>query len=123
MSDTPEPAFLVVCGTVTGEMDPRYGEHAASVAEKAQLAPVAGGAVGEKVEVLEGALPPGPTILAVERFPSMQALKEFYYSPEYQTAIQFRKDSINIHYIAALETITEAELEARTAAAAEAGGG
>ena len=52
----------------------------------------------------------------------MQALKEFYYSPEYQTAIQFRKDSINIHYIAALETITEAELEARNAAAAEAGG-
>ena len=72
--------------------------------------------------MLEGSLPPGPTILAVERFPSMQALKEFYYSPEYQTAIQFRKDSINIHYIAALETITEAELEARNAAAAEAGG-
>ena len=122
MSDNPEPAYLVVCGTTIGEMDPRYGEHAAGVAQKAELAPLAGGLVGTKVEVLEGALPAGETILAVERCASAQAAREFYHSPEYQKAIEYRKNSIKIHFIAVAETITEAEMEAaRAAAEAEAG--
>jgi len=116
MSDTPVPAYLVVCGTTIGEMDPRYAEHAAGVAEKAELAPVAGGLVGSKVEVLEGELPPGETLLAVERCASVEAAKEFYHSPEYQKAIQYRLGSVKIHFIAVAETITEAELEAQRAA-------
>ena len=117
MSDTPVPAYLVVCGTTIGEMDPRYGEHASGVAEKAELAPLAGGMVGTKVEVLEGTLPAGETLLAVERCASVEAAKEFYYSPEYQKAIQYRKNSVKIHFIAVAETITEEEMEAARVAA------
>ena len=122
MSDTPVPAYLVVCGTTIGEMDPRYGEHASGVAEKAELAPLAGGMVGTKVEVLEGTLPAGETLLAVERCASVEAAKEFYYSPEYQKAIEYRKNSVKIHFIAVAETITEEEMEAARAAAEAAAG-
>lgn len=43
MSDTSKPACFVVCGTVTGAIDPEYGRRAAPVARQANLAPIAGG--------------------------------------------------------------------------------
>lgn len=102
MVDPTIPAFLVACGRTHGAIDPEYERRATPVAEAAGLVVLAGGAVGESVKVLEGALPPGCEFLVVERFPSMTALEEFYFSPEYQASIPFRSDSVTIHFIAAL---------------------
>ena len=118
MSNEERPAYFVVCAqALDGTPDPRYGEHAAGPAAKAQLTPVAMGQVGDQVEVLEGALPEGTTLVAVEKFRSMEALKEFYYSEGYQKAIPFRKDTVKMHFIAAVPGVTEADLAAMREAA------
>ena len=123
MTDTSKPAYLIVCGTVLGgEVDPEYGKRAAAVAMKSGLKPIAGGQVGSaQVKVLEGELPSGTSILAIEQFPSMQALNEFYYSDEYQSAIPFRRGAMKMNFIAAVDGISEAELEARLQAPTAAG--
>jgi uncharacterized protein (DUF1330 family) len=115
MSDTDKPAYLVVCGTaLDGEPDPRYGELAGPVAEKADLTMIAFGETGsDKVKVLEGELPAGVTFTAVEQFSSMAALEEFWFSDAYQSAIPFRKDSVKMNFVVALDGISEAERQAQ----------
>ena len=115
MSDSEKPAYLVVCGTALGgEADPRYGELAAPAAEKANLTMIAFGETGsEKVKVLEGELPAGVTFAAVEQFTSMAALEEFWFSDAYQAAIPFRKDSVKMNFVVALDGISESELAAQ----------
>lgn len=118
MTDTSKPAYLVACGTsLGGTPDPEYGKRAMPVAEKAELKPIAGGMIGEQVRVLEGQLPTGTQFMAVEKFPSMEALETFYYSDEYQSAIPFRKDTVRMDFLVALDGISEAELEERKQAA------
>ncbi|MEZ7909050.1 MAG: DUF1330 domain-containing protein [Pseudomonadales bacterium] len=115
MSDSNKPAYLVVCGTTLGgAADPRYGELAAPAAEKANLTMIAFGEMGsEKVKVLEGELPAGVTFTAVEQFTSMAALEVFWFSDAYQAAIPFRKDSVKMNFVVALDGISEAEREAQ----------
>ncbi|NIB38133.1 DUF1330 domain-containing protein [Pseudomaricurvus alkylphenolicus] len=116
MTKDQKPAFFVVCGTSTGrEMDPEYFKRATPIGLQTGLKPLAVGEVGAQVEVLEGELPEGTTFLAVEQFPSMEALKEFYNSEQYQSAIPFRSDAVTIHFLAAVDGISEAELLARAA--------
>jgi uncharacterized protein (DUF1330 family) len=118
MIDNEKPAYFVVCGTfLNGTPDPEYGKRAAAPAEKAQLKAIAGGTIGEQVKVLEGELPAGATFMAVEQFPSMAALEAFYYSKEYQSAIPFRKDTVKMNFLAAVDGISDAEREARKQAA------
>jgi uncharacterized protein (DUF1330 family) len=118
MADTSKPAYLVACGTsLGGTPDPEYGKRAMPVAEKAELKPIAGGMIGEQVKVLEGELPAGTHYMAVEKFPSMEVLEAFYYSDEYQSAIPFRKDTVKMDFLVALDRISEAELEERKQAA------
>jgi uncharacterized protein (DUF1330 family) len=120
MTEETKPAYFVVCGTTLGgTVDPEYGRLASPAAAKAELKPIAGGEVGTpQVEVLEGELPPGTTFLAIEQFPSMAVLKEFYFSKAYQSAIPFRLDSIRMNFLAAVDGISDAELEERAKAAA-----
>jgi len=122
MNDENKPAYFVVCGTTLGgEVDPQYAERAGPVAMQSGLVPIAGGEVdSEKIEILEGELPPGTTFLAIEQFPSMSALKTFYFSDEYQGAIPFRTDAIKMNFLAAVDGISPAELAARAEAAAAA---
>jgi uncharacterized protein (DUF1330 family) len=119
MTDTNKPAYFIACITpLDGEPDPEYGKRARGVAEKAELTPIAAGELGSvKAKVLEGELPPGATFIAIEKFPSMAALEEFYYSDEYQSAIPFRKDSVKMNFLVAVDGISEAELEAQREAA------
>lgn len=121
MTDANRPAYLVVCGTALGgEPDPEYGKRAEAPAKKANVTPIAFGEVGsERVKVLEGELPPGVTFTAVERFASMAALEEFWFSDAYQSAIPFRENSVKFSFIVALDGISEAELEAARQAALE----
>lgn len=119
MEEEPTPAFLVVCGRSTGEpMDPEYYRQAAVPALKYGLRPIAGGELGDRVEVLEGALPEGAALLAIEQFPSMQALKAFYDSNAYQAAIPFREKGFEVHFVAAVAGLSPADLNARAAAMA-----
>ena len=120
MSHTTTPAFLVVCGRMTGQaIDPEYARRATPPALEHGLTPIAGGEVGQRVEVLEGALPAGTSFLAIEQFPSMDALKAFYHSDDYQAAIPFRESAVSIDYIAAVDGIPAEELAARAEAAAK----
>ena len=115
MTNEIKPAYFVVCGTaLSGEVDPEYTERARPVGIRSGLKPIAGGEIGSaQVEVLEGKLPAGTTFLAIEQFPSMEALKAFYFSEEYQAAMPFRADAIRINFLAAVDGISQAELEAR----------
>jgi uncharacterized protein (DUF1330 family) len=120
MSETNKPAYVVACGTsLGGTPDPEYGRRAMGVAAKAELKPIAGGIVGEAVKVLEGELPAGAQFLVVEKFPSMAVLEAFYFSDEYQSAIPFRKDTVRMDFVVAVDGISEAELEQRKQQAAQ----
>jgi len=116
MKDEMRPAYFVVCGAALGgEVDPEYTKRARPVGVRLGLKPIAGGEVGgAQLELLEGELPAGSSFLAIEQFPSMAALKAFYFSEEYQAAIPFRADAIRIDFVAAVDGISQAELEART---------
>ena len=123
MTDASEkPAFLIVCGTATGKpMDPEYGKRATSIALQTGLKPIGGGEVGSpQFELLEGSLPEGTNFVAVEQFPSMEALKTFYYSEDYQAAIPFRESAVEMKFMAAVDGISEEELKARAEAAMKA---
>ena len=118
MTGDNKPAYLVACVTpLGGTADPEYGKRAMGPAQKAGLKPIGGGAIGEQVKVLEGEVPEGATIMAIEQFSSMAALEAFYYSDEYQSAIPFRKDAVKKNFLVAVDGISEAELEARRKAA------
>ncbi len=121
MTDTNRHAYLVVCGTTLGgEVDPEYAKRAGAAAENINIAPIASGNVGtERLKVLEGELPPSVTFMAVERFPSMAAIEEFWFSDAYQSSIPFRKNAVKMNYVIALEGISEAELEAARQVALE----
>jgi len=112
-----KPAYLVACGTFLGEVNPEYSERATGPAQRAGLTPIAGGPIGDKVELLEGELPEGVGFLAIEQFDSFDALRKFWFSEEYQSAIPFRKDSVKMHFVAALDGTTREEMLERIAAA------
>jgi len=116
MKDEMRPAYFVVCGAALGgEVDPEYTKRARPVGVRLGLKPIAGGEVGgAQLELLEGELPAGSSFLAIEQFPSMAALKEFYCSEEYQAAIPFREGSVRIDFLAAVEGIAQVELDARS---------
>jgi uncharacterized protein (DUF1330 family) len=99
-----KPAYMVICGTMLGEIDPEYTRRAKAVVIKTDATPIAGGLVDtEQVELLEGELPPGSTFFAIEQFRNKAAVNEFYYSEEYQSAIPFRKDSMQIKFAVVVE--------------------
>ena len=121
MTDTNRHAYLVVCGTTLGgEADPEYANRAGAAAKNINIAPIASGNVGtDRLKVLEGELPPGVTFTAVERFPSMAAIEEFWFSDAYQSSIPFRQNAVKMNFVIALEGISETELEAARQVALE----
>jgi uncharacterized protein (DUF1330 family) len=58
-------------------------------------------ATSQAPEVLEGNWPYGN--VAIERFDSMQALREFWYSDGYQEAKKLREGLSTINFIVAVE--------------------
>ena len=95
MTDANRYAYLVVCGTTLGgEADPEYANRAGAAAKNINITPIASGNVRtERLKVLKGGLPPGVTFTAVERFPSMAAIEEFWFSDAYQSSIPFRENA------------------------------
>ena len=119
MNDS-QGAYIVACGTMLkGETNPEYAKRAAGPAEESGLSLIAGGLVGHKVEVLEGALPEGTQFMAIERFPSMESLQSFWHSDGYQSAIPLRRESVKMHFIVALEGQSPEEMSAELKQARE----
>ena len=95
------PAFLI---GVTGVAEPgaltAYSEAAGPLAARAGIQ---GMAQSPEVHVLEGEWPfEGRTVL-LERFTSLQALLDFWYSNEYQEAKKLREGLVDIEFLIAVE--------------------
>lgn len=105
MASNQVPAYLIICMThIEGrDLDPRYIELAEGPALKSGHRRIGSGHVGDGAQLLEGALPEGAQVILLEEFPSMEALRAFWFSEEYQKAIPFRRDSIAIHFVVAVE--------------------
>lgn len=96
------PAFLIVAadrnaGITASDYAP-YQQAAGPLATAAGLSMVA---TSQAPEVLEGNWPYGN--VAIERFDSMQALREFWFSEGYQEAKKLREGLSTINFIVAVE--------------------
>ena len=102
-SKKPTPAYLVVSTAVVNDaaLEP-YREAAVPLAQAAGLEILASGAA----ELLEGSWDHHPTI-TVERFDSMNALKSFWHSPEYQEAKKLREGHLDVQFIVAVDGLEE----------------
>lgn len=100
--DNPRPAFLIVSADRNAGIDNAdyapYQQAAGPLARAAGLAMVA---TSQSPEVLEGNWPYGN--VAIERFSSMQALRDFWYSEGYQEAKKLREGLSTINFIVAVE--------------------
>ena len=57
--------------------------------------------------------------MAIEHFPSMDALQSFWHSEGYQSAIPFRQESVKMHFIVALDGQSPEEMSAELQEAKE----
>ena len=97
--DDPKPAYVVVSGTLEEDADlTAYREKAGPIAEKAGIKILA----RQDITLLEGEWP-HPKQVTIEKFESMEALKAFWYSDEYQEAIKLREGKFKADFIIALE--------------------
>jgi len=97
----PKPAYLIVASDAKPGADQaalaRYREAAAPLAREAGLQVLARG----EALPLEGNWPFGA--ITVERFTSMQALRDFWFSEAYQTAKKLREGQSTVHFIVGVE--------------------
>ena len=101
-SEDPRPAYLIVSadrneGVTAADYAP-YQQAAGPLAREAGLSMLAS---SQAPEVLEGEWPYGN--VAVERFTSMDALREFWFSEAYQEAKALREGLSKINFIVAVE--------------------
>jgi len=100
--ETDPPAFLIVAADRNpGISDADYGPYRQAAGPLANAAGLAMTAVSQTPEVLEGAWPYGN--VAIERFTSMQALRDFWFSEGYQQAKELRQGLSTINFIVAVE--------------------
>lgn len=103
--ESEQPAYLIASGSYRegAELDAYY-EAAIPVAEKSGLEILARSEQISHDAVLEG-IWAHEGFVVVERFPSMAALKEFWYSDEYQAAIELREGQTKMHFVVAVEGV------------------
>lgn len=101
-TEAAKPAYLIVSSDrnpgITADDYAPYLQAAGPLAREAGLSMLA---TAQSPEVLEGAWPYGN--VAIERFSSMTALKEFWFSAAYQQAITLRAGLSTINFIVAVE--------------------
>ena len=101
--ESAKPAYLVVAAErspgVTGQDYAPYQQAAGPLAAAAGLNMIA---PAQQAVVFEGSYPYGGTV-AIERFSSMQALRDFWYSDGYQSAKKLREGLSTIHFIVGVE--------------------
>lgn len=100
-----KPAYLIVNGeTLDSDTMGPYAEAAGPIARDLGLKVLARADSVTQDAVLEGEWQ-HEGFVVVEKFPSMQALKDFWYSEAYQAAIPLRADGVKINFIVALEGV------------------
>jgi uncharacterized protein (DUF1330 family) len=100
--ETAPPAYLVVSSKVTNPAAMgAYGAAAGPLAVAAGIEVVAG-RPDPAVTVFEGEWPYEEGIL-IEKFRSMDALKDFWYSEEYQAAKKLREGALDVNFIVAVQ--------------------
>ena len=96
------PAFLIVAADRNpGISDADYGPYRQAAGPLANAAGLSMTAASQEPKVLEGAWPYGN--VAIERFSSMQALRDFWFSDAYQQAKKLREGLSTINFIVAVE--------------------
>ena len=81
-----------------------YGQAAGPGAQRAGMQMVARAQSGDSLQVLEGDWSYEGS-LALERFDSMDALLNFWHSPDYQAAKKLRDGKVHVNFIVALEAV------------------
>ena len=95
------PAYLVVSSRVLdADAMGKYGEAAGPLAQLAGIEMVAG-SPDPTVTVLEGSWPYEEGIV-IEKFRSMDALKNYWYSDGYQHAKTLREGALKVNFIVAV---------------------
>jgi uncharacterized protein (DUF1330 family) len=101
IANEPKAAYIIVSGTV---LDPDglgpYGEKAGPLARVAGIEVLA----RSDAVLLEGDWSHPPTI-TIEKFDSMQAVQDFWYSDGYQEAKKLREGKFKADFIIAVEAI------------------
>ena len=102
-SNSQKPAYLVVSGKILHpeKLEP-YASAALPLAEAAGLEYLSQAQSPQDIEVLEGEWPYSGALF-IERYNSMKALKDFWYSDGYQEAIKLREEHVDIDFIVAVE--------------------
>ena len=81
-----------------------YGQAAGPGARRAGMQMVARAQSGDSLQLLEGNWSYEGS-LAIERFDSMDALLNFWHSPDYQAAKKLRDGKVHVNFIVALEAV------------------
>ncbi len=97
--DSPKPAYMIVSSDRNPGAD--YGPYSRAAGPLAREAGLQMLASAQEPLVLEGSWPYGN--LAVEIYPSMDALREFWYSDSYQEAKKLREGLATVNFILAVE--------------------
>ena len=98
-----EKAYLVVSGELlTDEGMEANREKAGPVAQKAGIKIIARNEQVDSGSLLEGDWE-HDGFLAIEEFSSMDALKTFWFSPEYQEAIKLREGKVKLDFVVAVK--------------------
>ena len=105
-SETAEKsAFLIVSGNYDENADlTAYREAAGPAAQSAGIQVIARSEKVQPDQVLEGAWPHNGFVV-VEKFNSMQELKAFWFSEDYQAAIPLRDGKVTMDFIVAIEGV------------------
>ena len=94
-----KPAYLIVSSDRVPGAD--YSAYSAAAGPLTQSAGIQMLASQKEPLVLEGSWP--YRNITLETFPSMEAIKEFWYSDEYQQAKTLREGLSNVNFIVAIE--------------------
>ena len=94
-----KPAYMVVSSDRNPNAD--YGPYSRAAGPLARDAGMQMLASGQEPLVLEGTWP--YKNMTLEIYPSMEALKDFWYSDEYQDAKKLREGLSNVNFIVAIE--------------------
>ena len=97
-----DKAYLIVSGQmISDEGLEAYSEKAAPVAQKAGINIIARNEQVTSDLLLEGNWD-YPGFVVIEEFTSMEHLKEFWFSPDYQEAIKLREGKVKLDFVVAV---------------------
>jgi len=101
-ADADAPAFLIVSSNRNADTsDEDYAPYRAAAGPLAAKAGLTMTATAQEPLLLEGNWEFGN--IAIEKFDSMQAIKDFWYSDDYQAAAKLRQGLSKVNFIVAVE--------------------